>query len=46
VRAVELSADGRTLFLAIDGMAPVMQMRVAFDCYAADGGLVRGAAQW
>ena len=40
--AATLSADRRTVFLRVDGMRPVMQMKVTWNVDAADGGIVRG----
>jgi len=37
-----LSPDGRTVFLAVDGMRPVMQMKVAYNVDAQDGAEVKG----
>ena len=42
ISAVSLSADKRTVFLQVDGMRPVMQMKVTWNVDAADGALVRG----
>jgi hypothetical protein len=42
VASATLESDGRTVFLAIPGLAPVMQMRIAFNLDAADGELVKG----
>ncbi len=40
--AATLSADHRTVFLRVEGMRPVMQMKVTWNVDAADGGVVRG----
>ncbi|MCU0866445.1 MAG: hypothetical protein MUC36_21895 [Planctomycetes bacterium] len=37
VRAVKLSADGRTAFLAIEGMRPVHQMKITWNLDGKDG---------
>ena len=37
-----LSPDGRTVFLAVDGMRPVMQMKVTYNVDAQDGAPVKG----
>ncbi|MBK8976671.1 MAG: hypothetical protein IPM29_12200 [Planctomycetes bacterium] len=42
VTSASLSADGRTVFLAVDGMQTCMQMRIGYDVEAADGALVQG----
>lgn len=42
VDAARLSADGKTVFLEIAGVKPVMQMRVRYDLDAANGDRVRG----
>jgi hypothetical protein len=42
VQSAQLSADGRTVTLAIEGLAPVMQMRIRYDLDAADGTAMRG----
>lgn len=42
VTASKLSADGRTVFLAIDGMQPVHQMKITWDLESKSGGDVRG----
>lgn len=36
VKSATLSQDGRSVFLEIDGMKPVMQMKIAFRIAAAD----------
>jgi len=43
VATATLSGDGRTVFLALDEVVPVMQMRIEYDLDAADGSRVRGA---
>jgi hypothetical protein len=42
VTAARLSPDRRTVFLAIDGMRPVQQMKITWDLDTADGRFVRG----
>ncbi len=42
VSAVELSADGRHVFLAVDGMRTAMQVRVGWSIDAAGGGELDG----
>ncbi|MGE3354407.1 MAG: DUF6797 domain-containing protein [Planctomycetota bacterium] len=42
VTAAKLSPDGRTVFLAVQGMQPVMQMRIAWNVDAADGAQLKG----
>lgn len=42
VRDVAVSADGKTVTLKIEGMQPVMQMRIGWNMDAADGELVKG----
>lgn len=42
VRAATLSESGHSVFLAIDDLRPVMQMRIRYDLDAADGAAVRG----
>ena len=42
VTAASLSPDRRTVFLAIDGMRPVHQMKITWDLDSADGRLLRG----
>jgi hypothetical protein len=42
VNAAELSADRRSVFLFVDDLKPVMQMRLEYNLDAADGTLVRG----
>ena len=37
MKSAQLSADGRTLFLEIPGIKPVMQMRVNFKLTTASG---------
>jgi len=40
VRSVQVAADGKSVFLAIEGLIPVMQMRVKMNVKAADGSRV------
>jgi hypothetical protein len=42
VTAAKLSPDARTVFLTIDGMRPVHQMRITWNVDAADGRPLRG----
>ncbi|MCC6781921.1 MAG: hypothetical protein IT457_03675 [Planctomycetes bacterium] len=42
VRAVELAADGRKVFLAIDGMTKAMQLRLGWSVDAQDGAALDG----
>ncbi|MDA7915775.1 sulfatase-like hydrolase/transferase [Verrucomicrobia bacterium] len=42
VESVSLSKDGKTVFLKLEEVLPVMQMHVRFNLDAADGELVRG----
>ncbi|MCB9879993.1 MAG: hypothetical protein H6835_20570 [Planctomycetes bacterium] len=42
VTAARLSPDKRTVFLAIDGMRPVHQMKITWDLDTADGRALRG----
>ncbi len=42
VTAVSLSPDRRTVFLAVTGMQPAMQMKVLYNVDAADGTAVKG----
>ena len=42
VTAASLSPDGKTVFLEIEGVKPVMQMRIRYDLDAANGDRVRG----
>lgn len=42
VTSAKLSPDGCTVFLAIDGMRPVNQMKITWDMDAKDGRLLRG----
>ncbi len=42
VLSAKLSADGRSVFLELAGLAPVMQMQVRYRLRAADGKDVRG----
>ena len=41
VKSARLLPDGRTVFLEIPGLAPVMQMRVRYSLRSAEGGAVR-----
>lgn len=41
VAAATLQGDGKTVFLSIPDLAPVMQMKIKFDFDAADGSRVR-----
>jgi hypothetical protein len=41
VKAATLSADGRTVFLELDEVVPVMQMRIKMDVKGADGAAVK-----
>jgi glucose/arabinose dehydrogenase len=43
VESATLSKDGRTVTLKIDGLRPVMQMRIAYTLRAADGAKVQSA---
>lgn len=43
VKSAKLQADGRTVFLEIPTIAPVMQMGITYKLKAADGGRVEGA---
>lgn len=43
VTAAKLSKDGKTVFLAIDGMQPVNQMKITWDLDSKSGGMMRGA---
>ena len=40
---MQVSGDGRTVFLRADGLAPVMLMKLGFDMRAADGEPCSGA---
>lgn len=42
VKSVKLSKDGKTVFLHLDKVEEVMQMRIRYNLDAADGELVRG----
>jgi hypothetical protein len=42
VTRVDVSDDGRSVFLHVPELAPVMQMRLVYNMEAADGALVRG----
>ena len=42
VKAARLSKDGRSIFLLIPEIKPVMQMEIKYNLKAADGQLVRG----
>ena len=42
VRSAKLSADGKTVFLDVPGIRPVMQMRISYNLDAADGALLKG----
>ena len=42
VSGVKLSADGRSVFLELADLAPVMQMRIRYRLSSADGNKVRG----
>jgi len=42
VTSSKLSADGRTVFIAIEGMQPVHQMKITWDLESKAGGDVRG----
>ena len=42
VTGAELSKDGRSVFLHLEDVRPVMQMRLQYNIDAADGTLVRG----
>ncbi len=43
ITRVELAPDARRLFLFVDDLQPVDQMRLTFDLQADDGAIVRGA---
>ena len=43
VQAATLSPDGKTVTLKIDGLRPVMQMKIAYTLKMADGTAVRSA---
>ena len=42
VSGVKLSADGRSVFLELSDLSPVMQMRIRYRLSSADGNKVRG----
>ncbi len=42
VRSAKLLADGKTVFLAIDGLQRVMQMHINYSVDSQDGGLLEG----
>jgi hypothetical protein len=42
VRSASLSSDGRTVFLAIDGMQPVHQMKITWNIDSKDGRSLKG----
>lgn len=42
VKSTKLLADGRTVFLEIQNLQPVMQMQIQYNVNAADGKTVRG----
>jgi len=42
VTSAKLSADGRTVFLAVPNLQPVMQMEIRYSLRAADGARVEG----
>jgi hypothetical protein len=42
VTGASLSADGRTVFLAVEGMRPVMQMKVSYNLETKDGDRAKG----
>ena len=41
VKAAHLSKDGKTVFLEIDGLKPVMQMQISCNLDAADGSRIK-----
>ena len=41
-KSAQLSEDGKTVFLEVPGLRPVMQMRIRYDLDAADGAPMRG----
>ena len=43
VQSASLSADGKTVTLKIDGVRPVMQMKIAYNLKAADGAKMQSA---
>jgi sugar phosphate isomerase/epimerase len=43
VKSARLLPDGKTVFLEIPGLAPVMQMQIKYSLQCADGSLCRGA---
>jgi hypothetical protein len=42
VKSAKLLADGKSVFLEIEDMRPVMQMQISYDLEAGDGTQVRG----
>ncbi len=42
IKSARLSEDGRSVFLEIPGVRPVMQMRIQYNVNASDGKTVRG----
>ncbi len=42
VKSATLLPDGKTVFLQIDDLRPVMQMQIAYRVTAADGGQIKG----
>jgi hypothetical protein len=42
VTAATVSADGKTVTLAIDNIKPVMSMEIKYDLKASDGSTVKG----
>jgi hypothetical protein len=42
VKSAKLAADKKTVTLELESIAPVMQMRIAYNLDAADGGQVKG----
>ena len=42
IRSIKLSPDGRTAFLAIDGMQPVHQMKITWNVDSKDGRELKG----
>jgi len=42
VKSARLSSDGRTVFLEIPGLQPVMQMQIQYNLTSANGSAVRG----
>jgi hypothetical protein len=37
IKSIRLGSDGKSVFLAIPGLKPVMQMKIQFRIKAADG---------